>query len=293
MNSASYCAGPRKTTHKEKPMKTKSRTLLLIAMTLTLSLWGLSPAAAVTDNDLTLEILVDGQTLREIAARNAVYVEAVKHAEYSLRLTNRTGRRMAVALAVDGLNTIDAKTGSAQHASKWVLDPWQTLTVEGWQIGPDAARKFFFTSEDKSYGAWLGKTANLGVIEAVAFREYTPPPPRQPVLEKDFDESGRTRQQESAAPRASGKAAPAPAERLDDSLAATGIGRRIDNRVTRVAMQLEPSPAAHLRLRYEYRQQLVELGVLPSCEEEQALARRERALSFDDFDFAPDPWGGR
>lgn len=275
-------------------MKTKTRTLLLIAMTLTLSLWGLSPAEAVTDNDLTLEILVDGRPLHEIAARNAHYVEAVKHAEYSLRLTNRTGRRMAVALAVDGLNTIDAKTGSAQRASKWVLDPWQTITVEGWQIGPDAARRFFFTSEDKSYGAWLGKTANLGVIEAVAYREYLPPPPpRQPVLERQDRGSSRMPSAEPVRPQASGKAAPAPAEGLDDDLAATGIGRRIDNRVTRVNLQLESSPAAHLRLRYEYRRQLVELGVLPSCDEEQALARRERALSFDDFDFAPDPWGGR
>jgi len=275
-------------------MKTTSRTLLLIAITLTLSLLGISPAEAVVDDDLSLEILVDGRPLHEIAARNAVYVEAVKHAEYSLRLTNRTGRRMAVALAVDGLNTIDAKTGSAQNASKWVLDPWQTITIEGWQIGPDAARKFFFTSEDKSYGAWLGKTANLGAIEAVAYREYTPPPPppRQPVLEHSRDEAGRMRQQESAAPRSAGKAAPAPEAALSDDLAATGIGRRIDNRVTRVQMRLEPTPAAHLRLRYEYRQQLVQLGVLPSCEEEQALARRERALSFDDFDFAPDPWGG-
>ena len=94
---------------------------------------------------------------------------------------------------------------------------------------------------------------------------------------------------ESAAPRAAGKAAPAPV----DDYAATGIGRKIDNRVTRVQMRLDPRPAAHLRLRYEYRQQLVSLGVLPSYEEEQALARRERALSFDDFDFAPDPWGGK
>ncbi len=274
-------------------MKTKSRTLLLISMVLTLSLWGLSPAEAVTENALSLEILVNGQPLREIAARSTTYVEAIQHAEYSLRLTNRSANRMAVALAVDGLNTIDAKTGSASKASKWVLDPWQTITVEGWQIGPDAARKFFFTSEDKSYGAWLGKTSNLGVIEAVAYREFTPPPPRQPMLEREQKDSARMRSGESTSPQASGKASPAPAEGLDDDLAATGIGRRIDNRVTRVHMQLEPNPAAHLRLRYEYRQQLVSLGVLPSCEEEQALARRERALGFDDFDFAPDPWGGK
>ena len=280
--------------HKENPMKTTVRTLCLFTIAATLSLLGPQPAESVTESDLSLEILVNGRPLHEIAARNTTYVEAVRHAEYALRLTNRTGRRMSVALAVDGLNTIDAKTGRAQKASKWVLDPWQTVTVEGWQIGPDTARRFFFTSEAKSYGAWLGKTSNLGVIEAVAFREYVPPPPpRRPYLEEGKDGSARMRSGESSAPQSAGKAAPAPAESPDDDLAATGIGRKIDNRVTRVEMQLESSPAAHLRLRYEYRQQLVHLGVLPSAEEEQALARRERALSFDDFDFAPDPWGGR
>ncbi len=275
-------------------MQHAARHFMLIAIVTAVSLVGVPQASAIEDSALSLEILVDGRPLNELAARNATYIEAVKHAEYSLRLKNRTGRRMAVALAVDGLNTIDAKTGSAQMASKWVLDPWQTITIEGWQIGPDAARKFFFTSEDRSYGAWLGKTSNLGVIEAVAFREYLPPPPpRRPYLEQEKKDSARMGSSESSAPRTAGKAAPAPTETLDDDMAATGIGRRIDNRVTRVRMELESSPAAHLRLRYEYRQQLVQLGVLPSYEEERALARRERALSFDDFDFAPDPWGGK
>lgn len=275
-------------------MKQQLRTLSLYAVVIVVSLSGALPAQALTETALSLEILVNGQPLRELAARNSTYVEAVKNAEYSLRLRNRTDRRMAVALAVDGLNTIDAKTGSAKKASKWVLDPWETVTIEGWQIGPDAARRFFFTSEDKSYGAWLGKTSNLGVIEAVAYREILPPPPRRgPYLEQEKKESARMRSGGSSAPQPTGKAAPAPAESLDDDLAATGIGRKIDNRVTRVQMQLETNPTAHLRLRYEYRPQLVHLGVLPSYEEEQALARRERALSFDDFDFAPDPWGGK
>ena len=274
-------------------MKNAARHLMLIAIVTAISLAGVPRASAIEDTALSLEILVNGRPLNELAARGATYIEAVKNAEYSLRLRNRTDRRMAVALAVDGLNTIDAKTGSASKASKWVLDPWQTITVEGWQIGPDAARMFFFTSEDKSYGAWLGKTSNLGVIEAVAYREHVPPPPPQPVLEREKKESARMPQGHPALPQSAGRSAPAPAESLDDDMAATGIGRKIDNRVTRIQMRLETSPAAHLRLRYEYREQLVSLGVLPSYEEEQALARRERALGFDDFDFAPDPWGGK
>ena len=270
-------------------MKKLTRHLPLLAVITVVSLLGAPPTHAVEDSALSMEILVNGTPLRELAARGTTYIEAVRHAEYSIRLRNNTSSRLAVALAVDGLNTIDAKTSDPKKASKWVLEPWRTVTIDGWQIGSDTARKFFFTSEDKSYGAWLGKTSNLGVIEAVAYREFIPLPPRESVHRGDRDASARMRSQESAAPQSAGKAAPAP----PDDYAATGIGRKIDNRVTRVHLQLEANPAANLRLRYEYRQQLVSLGVLPSPEEEQALARRERARGFDDFDFAPDPWGGR
>jgi hypothetical protein len=274
-------------------MKHQTRILSLIAV-ITAVLIAVPPATAHNQDVLAMDVLVNGQPLREIHARSTTYIQAVRHAEYALRLQNRTGRRMAVALSVDGLNTIDAKTGSASKASKWVLDPWETITIEGWQIGPDAARKFFFTSEDKSYGAWLGETSNLGVIEAVAYREHIPPPPPQPVIQQDRESSMRERSAGAAAPQAAGKSAPVPpTESLDDDMAATGIGRKIDHRVTRVHMKLESKPGAQLRLRYEYREQLVSLGVLRPSEEEQALARRERARGFDEFEFAPDPWGGR
>jgi hypothetical protein len=272
-------------------MKHLARTVTIIATVTAALLVNPPTCQALEDSTLSLEILVNGTPLSELHARGTTYVEAMRHAEYSLRLRNRSGSRMAVALSVDGLNTIDAKTTDAKLASKWVLDPWETVTIDGWQVGPDTARRFFFTSEDKSYGAWLGKTSNLGVIEAVAYREFVLPPPRQPVLDGDRGGSGRMRSQESAAPRAAGKAAPSP--QPADDLAATGIGRKIDNRVTRVQLRLESNPAARLRVRYEYRQQLVSLGVLPSPEEEQALARRERARGFEGFEFAPDPWGGR
>jgi hypothetical protein len=60
--------------------------------------------------------------------------------------------------------------------------------------------------------------------------------------------------------------------------------------VQRVHLDLENRPACKLRLRYEYRKQLVHLGVLPFAEEETELARRERANGFSDFAFAPDPF---
>jgi hypothetical protein len=244
-------------------------------------------ATALEGEACRIEVLVDSHPLTEYAARDTTYIEALRGREYEIRLTNLTDRRIAVALAVDGLNSIDAKTTSASNASKWVLDPRETTTISGWQTSSTHARRFFFTTEEDSYGDWLGRTENLGVIEAVVFKERKP---RWTLGEWLGGVAG-------AAPETSRRAHPpieaeskAEAGEDADEMAATGIGRRVDHRVRRVHLDLEEHPAAHLRLRYEYRQQLVHLGVLPSLEEEEALARRERATGFTDFNFAPDPF---
>src|SRR5207247_2436970 len=113
------------------------------------------------------------------------YLEAIRGASYSLRLTNPTPYRVGVALSVDGLNTIDARHTGARGAAKWILGPYETVVISGWQVNDRTARSFFFTGERRSYGAALGQTDNLGVIEAVFYRErqpriseYAPPPPR-------------------------------------------------------------------------------------------------------------------
>jgi hypothetical protein len=171
-----------------------------------------------------------------------------------------------------------------------VLGPHETIVVEGWQVSADAARRFFFTSEGHSYGAWLGESTNLGVIEAVAFRE-------KPPKKTGFDSflGSRAEAPKSSGPvRRSAESASEESAGPGDDLAATGIGRTIDHRVRRVHLELEARPASQLRIRYEYRPQLVQLGVLPSASDERALARRERARGFAGFEFAPDPFeGGR
>jgi len=49
---------------------------------------------------------------------------------------------VAVALSVDGLNTIDARETTAAGARKWVLDPYQIVTISGWQTSQTEARRF-------------------------------------------------------------------------------------------------------------------------------------------------------
>lgn len=226
-----------------------------------------------------LSVLMDGSERPEHAARGTVYVEAVRGRDYALRITNPLPVRVAVALSVDGLNTIDARHADAWNSRKWVLAPYQSVVIEGWQVSGEMARRFFFTGEASSYGAKLGETRNLGVIEAVFFREKTRP---RPVWsEADAKKAPASRQE--AAESSAGAAAPMrdQAAPLSDDYAATGMGGQTRHAVTEVALDLESSPVATLRIRYEFHDGLVRLGVLPDGSD--PLRRREASRGFDSW----------
>jgi hypothetical protein len=253
------------------------------------SSWGRRPAPYAP---FGVEVLVGGRPLEELYARGRRYVEAVEGAEYELVVRNPLPVRVAVALSVDGLNTIDARHTSSWQASKWVIEPYQTIRLSGWQMSSRHARRFYFTSERDSYAARLGRKADLGVITAVFYRELAPRP--YPVTPPPVyrDPPGRPEEQsraESSAGR-DRKGAGVVAPRGEDEYAATGIGRPVDHNVSWVHLDLERRPAAEVTLRYEYRDALYRLGVLPRPRyEDGALRRRERARGFSEPDFCPEP----
>lgn len=273
--------------------------ILFLALLATLSGFSAPPAGAASQRGFSVEVLVGGARLEEFRARGTTYVEARRGRDYELRLTNPTGERVAVALSVDGLNVIDARTTSARDASKWILEPWQTITIRGWQTGRSTARRFFFTDEERSYGAWLGRTRDLGVISAAFFKEARPDPPLSydaPHRQRSRRDAGAGARNDPASERA---AAPGAAEgkrqkssALSDELAATGIGREERHDVVRVRFEAEATPSAVVTVRYEYRDALTRLGVLPAPCDDRDLARRERARGFEDG-FAPDPYRSR
>jgi hypothetical protein len=243
-------------------------------------------SASVSHPTPTVEILVGGSAQRQYPFRGRWYIEAIKGREYAIRLRNPYGVRVAVALSVDGLNTIDARQTSASEARKWVLGPYETVTISGWQTSRTEARRFEFTPEERSYGQALGRTANFGVVSAVFFRE------RVPVVRSRNEAVGSHAPQQAApAPseRMGADAGEAQAKREDEEYAATGMGRRTDHVVTQVWLDLEEAPAQTVNIRYEFRPQLVRLGILPPVSETRdPLDRRERARGFEPG-FAPVP----
>jgi hypothetical protein len=238
-----------------------------------------------------VEIMVNGVSQPKFAHNGRLYVEALKGREYSIRLRNPYPVRVAVALSVDGLNTIDARETSAMDARKWVLGPYEIVTISGWQTSQSEARRFEFTTEARSYGAALGKTENLGMITAVFFRERAP----VPVPYSSNEERSRRDQAPPAAASAAPESMPMPAQeaagsafrsKAADEYAATGMGRRTDHDVTQVWMDLENTAAQTFNIRYEFRPQLVRLGILAPTP--GPLDRREHARGFDDT-FSPVP----
>ena len=135
-----------------------------IAAALTFALAAAAPAHAAARGGFELSVLVDGAPRPEFHKGGTVYVEALRGREYALRITNPLGVRVGVALAVDGLNTVDASHRDAVSATKWILEPYQSIVLEGWQVSLSDARRFVFTGERDSYGAALGKTEDLGVL---------------------------------------------------------------------------------------------------------------------------------
>ncbi|MFN8008152.1 MAG: hypothetical protein U0V70_14235 [Terriglobia bacterium] len=273
-------------------MQRYSFLLMLLALLLSM------PLQAVGHEGCEMEILVNSNPVPEYSHNGKIYIEALKNREYAVRLRNPYNSRVAVALAVDGLNTIDARHTSAANAKKWILGPYESITIEGWQVNLQDAKKFYFTSEEKSYGKWLGQTQNLGVISAVFYREKSSPP-ACPILSREMKNQGSARDDREEGP--SLKSSNEPADRSSKSSsgaigkipsseesAATGMGTNTNHPIQWVSMELDPTPVAVINLRYEYRNTLVSMGVLPPPFCRFPLERRERAQGFNDQGFCPE-----
>ena len=255
-----------------------------------------SPDRIAWQPGFQVEVLVNGRRLQEYHARGRLYVEALNGAEYEVRIHNPLPHRVAVALSVDGLNTIDARRTTAWNASKWVIEPYSSITVSGWQMSTQRARRFYFTSEHDSYGAKLGQTANLGVISAVFFREIQSRPiPITPAPKRRSSSDSRPKDDERLEAPSAGTGEMSSRQGTlrrmpDEDYAATGIGRSVHNDVRWVHMDLDSRAAGQVTIRYEYYQALVRLGIVPRpYYPRDTLTNRERATGFEDRRFSPEP----
>src|SRR5208282_5948283 len=104
-----------------------------------------------------MEIVDDSEGVMPETAKNGrPFVAAIKGERYSVRLYNPLPVRVAVNLTVDGINSISGQPSGISDGQKWMIDPYSSITIPGWQVSGGEARRFFFTEKPKSYAKWRG-----------------------------------------------------------------------------------------------------------------------------------------
>jgi hypothetical protein len=220
-----------------------------------------------------------GQWLPEAHARGSDWIPGDPGHRYSVRLSNNSGERVLVVLSVDGVNAVTGETASPSQAG-YVLAPWQSTEIAGWRKSLDDVAQFYFTDLPDSYAARTGRPDNVGVIGIAVFRErqrpIVYPMPAPPVANAEYARD------KAAAPSAAREASAA----TDSAYGAaqpqrigTGHGAREWSPVGQTMFERASSrPSQVTQLRYDDRNALVAMGILPHEEWRRANDGEPRAF---------------
>lgn len=125
-----------------------------------------------TDRQFAAEVLVDGVPQNLFRRMDgALFVEAVVGAEYVVRVTNATGRRVETLLAIDGRNTQDDEPADLTRSRGLVMNG--SADFRGWRDDHDTVNAFVFTEPQRAIAAQAteGGQNNVGVIGLAIYRE--------------------------------------------------------------------------------------------------------------------------
>jgi hypothetical protein len=207
-------------------------------------------------------------------------------ARYAIELRNASGERLLGVIAVDGVNVISGETAGWDQAG-YVLARRQRARITGWRKSDAEVAAFHFTALADSYAARTGRPDDVGVIGVAVFRERRPAPPPPiavaptPAWGGQAPAAGEATAS-AAAPAAEaplptpGRAAPAQHDQADvqreqsaqapaTARLGTGHGAREQAWVRHTQFERrEAHPAELIAIRYDSRENLLALGVIPA-----------------------------
>jgi hypothetical protein len=189
------------------------------------------------------------------------YVVGTPGHEYAVRVRNCTSERVLAVVSVDGVNAVTGETASPDQ-SGYVIEPGGYVNIQGWRKDLERTAAFYFSDPGDSYASRTGRPDDLGVIGVALFRERERPAPyayENRVLEAPSSpgaagRKGAAERNEQSASRAA----------LMDAPLGTGHGRREHSPVRQVEFErASASPDQRIVIRYDRRENLVAMGVLP------------------------------
>ncbi|MEO5616615.1 MAG: hypothetical protein ABIS67_02510 [Candidatus Eisenbacteria bacterium] len=231
------------------------------------------------------------------------YFQAFRGKNYSLLVSNTTPERIGVLISVDGLNVVNGQRSSlSNHEAMYVLDPYESATIQGWRSSLRDVRRFVFVDEERSYASRTDQAnGDMGWIRVLSFHEkqqrVTWREDRPKVRERSEygdrrDGSEVERRREGAADSRSNQAPPSAgessqggdlraqksADRLHsapqaDAVPGTGWGEQRWDPVQRIQFTAMANATDRMVFRYEYASGLRALGIFPR---ERRIFDRER-----------------
>lgn len=202
-----------------------------------------------------------GERLEIIRHGGEAWVAGRPGARYAIVVRNRTGARVLAVTAVDGVNVVSGET-AAWSQTGYVFGAHQGYEITGWRKSQGEVAAFTFTALPDAYASRTGRPAHVGVIGVALFRE------RMAAVTLPYTASAAREAAGSLAEAAPAPAAPAAAspmhERRADAKLGTGHGPREVSQVAQTAFERRASePDEVIRIRYDSRDNLIALGVLP------------------------------
>lgn len=133
---------------------------------------GLSPVRAHTPHGGISIALTDeyGNLLPGGEAGGRVFVVGHEGQRYNMVLHNQTGGRYEVVSSVDGLDVIDGRPADLAKRG-YILEPYSTLTIDGFRRSTDHVAAFRFGRVSESYAARTSGDRNVGVVGVAIFAE--------------------------------------------------------------------------------------------------------------------------
>jgi hypothetical protein len=123
------------------------------------------------DGRFVVSVIDDnGNTLPAAAMGGETWVLGEEGQRWQLGVENHTNLRFEVVAAVDGLDVVDGGE-AALHKRGYVLEPFSSMTIDGWRTSEHEVAAFRFTGLEDSYAARTGQARNVGVIGVAFFHE--------------------------------------------------------------------------------------------------------------------------
>ncbi|MFN3199789.1 MAG: hypothetical protein ACE366_15410 [Bradymonadia bacterium] len=111
----------------------------------------------------------------------STYVLGAHGDRYNVRVTNHTGRRIEAVVTVDGRDAISGDLGDFKRQRGYLIDPHDSIVIEGFRRSLSDVAAFRFTSPGDSYSGRRGTPQHVGVIGVAVFPEKKRRPRRMPL----------------------------------------------------------------------------------------------------------------